>query len=100
MTPKEVIQYLITDRINDLSVRRATVNLTAGSLGNPQITVGVTPFYDWDKDKRPTFYICYGRYMNTEMLVYQKQLKDINPFITKDQKEAINKVQEIINSIN
>lgn len=100
MTADEVIKYLIIDRVNDLSVRRATVNLTSGSIGNPQISVGVTPFYEWDKDQRITYYVCYGRYMSCEMLVYTKMLKEISPFITKDQNEAINKVNEIINSIN
>jgi hypothetical protein len=100
MKHSDIISQLL-DRKNDLSIKRTQVNLSAGSLGNPSITVGTQPYYDWDKDKRITYIITYGRYLSLEMLVYEKLLKDIAPdyLKTKDRDQAEKYIQDIINRI-
>ena len=95
MEHQAIIDNLL-NRENTLSVRKVTVNLTSGSIGNPQISVGTLPYYEWDKDKRVTYIITYGRFINCEMLVYEKLLKDIEHLKTKDKDEAQTYIKNII----
>ena len=100
MTNQEVINRLIIDRENTLSVRRVEVVMTAGSMGNPCISVGTAPYYEWDNHTDMTYVITYGRYLNCEMVVYPKLIKGDKSFITvKGQKAAIAEVTKILEGI-
>jgi hypothetical protein len=97
MKKQEIINNLIVNRQNNLSVKRVEVVKTKNSLGNPYISVGTLPFYEWDKDKQITFVITYGRYLNCEMMVYSKQIKNDADFvIIKGTKKAIEHLQTIL----
>jgi len=98
MTTAEIINKLVTSRDNTLSVKSIEVVKTPGSIGNPCIRVGTLPFYDWDKIKQITYVITYGRYLNCEMLVYDKQIKKDKDYIfAKGIDAAAKVVNEIIN---
>ena len=100
MNRAEIINSLIKSRSNELTVKRVQVNLTPGSLGNPSISVGILPYYDWDKVKEPTYIITYGRYLNCEMLVYTKQIKgDKDYLIVKGTDKAVEELNNILNGI-
>ncbi len=100
MKPIEIINTLVTSRDNTLSVKSIEVVKEKNSLGNPCIRVGTLPFYDWDKDKQITFVITYGRYLNCEMLVYDKQIKkDKDYTIVKGIDAAAKVVTDIINKV-
>lgn len=102
MNRAEIIKTLITDRTNELLVKHIQVNLNPGSLGNPKISVGTTPFYEWNKgkDAQIGFVLTYGRFLNCELLVYNKQIKNDASFIfAKGAKEATKKLNEILDKI-
>lgn len=98
MTTQDMIEKLVVTRDNTLSVKSIEVVKTPGSMGNPCLRVGTLPFYDWDKVKQITFVITYGRYLNCEMLVYDKQIKaDKDYIIVKGIDAAATTIRDIIN---
>lgn len=98
MKDREIIKYLVTDRENTLSVRKITVNKAGNSLGNPAISVGTLPYYEWSKDRQITFVLTYGRYLNCELLVYDKQIKKDGDYVfATGIKEATKVLTELIN---
>lgn len=100
MKHSEIINTLVTSRDNTLSVKSIEVVKTKGSMGNPCIRVGTLPFYEWDKVKQITYVITYGRYLNCEMMVYDKQIKKDKDFIfAKGIDEAAKVVTDIINKL-
>lgn len=100
MTTQNIIEKLVVTRDNTLSVKSIEVVKSPGSMGNPCIRVGTLPFYEWDKDKKITFVITYGRYLNCEMMVYDKQIKkDKDYIIVKGIDAAANVVRDIINKV-
>lgn len=100
MTTTEIIERLILTREHTLSVKRIEVVLTAGSMGNPQISVGTLPYYDWDKVKEMTYVITYGRYLSCELLVYDKQIKkDPDYKIVKGKAAAEKYLRQLIDGI-
>ncbi|HEV3223904.1 MAG TPA: hypothetical protein VGZ90_13540 [Puia sp.] len=100
MKNKEIINTLVNNRENNLSVKSVEVVKNKASLSNPKIMVGTKPYYEWSKTKEITFVITYGRYLNCEMLVYDKQIKNDNDFITVIGKtNAAKEVNKIINNI-
>lgn len=98
-TLDEVLNELITNRENTLSIKSKTITLTKDSLGNPRIQVGTIPYYDWQEDKRITYIICYGRYITCEMLVYEKLLNGYEYLKTQDQEEAKNYIKAILKDL-
>lgn len=101
MTTIEIIEKLILSRENTLSVKKIEVVKTKGSLGNPKISVGTLPFYEWDKNQQITFVLTYGRFLNCEMLVYDKQIKSDKDFIiVKGIEAAKNELINILNKFN
>lgn len=101
MTNQDIINKLVLDRENTLSVKRIQVNLINGSMGNPCISVGTLPFYDWDKSKEMQYVLCYGRFLNCEMMVYDKQIKkDDSYIIVKGKDNAVNELTKILTKIS
>ncbi|MDD5353319.1 MAG: hypothetical protein PHS93_09185 [Candidatus Omnitrophica bacterium] len=82
-----------------MSVRSIIINVNPESLSNPKIMVGTLPYYEWSKDKKITYVITYGRYLNCEMLCYNSYKNDSSFFETNEQKEAINHLNKILNQI-
>ena len=102
ITKKErdnVISKLIKDRENELSVFSLPVNIVKNSLGNPNIYVGVIPYYSWYTKKELTFVISYGRYLSVEMLVYGSYKKDDSFIEVKGKENAIKVLNKILDNI-
>jgi hypothetical protein len=100
MNQQNIISELITSRNNTLSVKRIEVVFDSQSLGNPKISVGTLPFYEWNEDKEMTYVITYGRYLNCEMLVYDKEIKKDKDFIiVKGQDKAVKVLTKILSEI-
>ena len=96
---EKLVNELIKNRENELSIMRLPINIIKNSLGNPQISVGVKPYQSWDTKKEMTFVIVYGRYLSLEMLVYDSYKKD-NSFIEVVGKEnAIDVLNDILDDI-
>ncbi len=93
----KIIDELIQKK-NELAVRKQTVNLTAGSLGNPKISVGVLPFYEWSKSKKVTYVITGGRYLDCRMLVDRAYKNDSDFVVTNNYARAKQLVRNIIAS--
>ena len=101
MQQLELINKLIKNRTNNLSVKTVEVIKEIGSLGNPKISVGTLPYYEWDKEKEITFVLTYGRYLNCNMLVYDKDIKKDKSYVfCKGKKQAITELKKILNTIN
>lgn len=100
MNKTDIINSLVLSRENKLSVKRIEVTKTANSLGNPNISVGTLPYYDWDKVKEITYVITYGRYLNCEMLVYDKQIKKDSDYkIIKGSQTAAKYLETLLTTI-
>lgn len=98
MTDKKIdnlIDQLVT-KDNELKVRKISVELLNGSLGNPKISVGTLPFYDFSSDKKITYVITGGRYLDCNMLCYNKYKGDKDFQVTKSYKQAREIVRKII----
>ncbi len=96
MTNEQIIETLVTKRDNTLSVKSVEVVKNPDSLANPCIRVGTQPFYEWSKEKKITYVITYGRYLNCEMLVYDKQIKADKDYIFA---KGIDKAVAVLNKI-
>lgn len=68
-------------------------------MGNPAISVGTLPYYEWSKEKEMSYVICYGRYLNCEMLVYKSQRQDPDFIEVKGKEAAIKVINKIISDI-
>jgi len=100
MNHSEIISKLIDNRENTLSVKSIEVKFNPDSLGNPCVRVGTLPFYEWSKDKEMTYVLTYGRYLNCELLVYDKQIKnDPSYIIVKGKDNAKKELTKILNRI-
>ena len=100
MKKEEIVEKLITSRKNDLSVKSIEVVWNPSSFGNPRITVGTKPYYEWDKVKEMEYVICYGRYLNCSLLVYDKEIRKDKDFtFVKGEKAAVKKLMEILDKI-
>jgi hypothetical protein len=100
MTKIEIINRLINERENTLLVRKIEVKLNANSLGNPCISVGTLPYYEWNDIKEMEYCITYGRYLNCEMLVYDKATrKDKDYIFIKGKQNAITALSNILDGI-
>lgn len=102
MTHEKIIKELITERKENnfaISVKSIPVILNEGSLGNPHIYVGIAPATSFSKDKRETYVITYGRYLNCEMICYETYKKDKDYFFTKNKNIAVTYLKNILNNI-
>jgi hypothetical protein len=98
MTQEQLIKDFIYNRENTLSVKKAQVKIL-DTIGDPSIFVGTIPYHSFSKDKKITYVISYGRYLNCEMLCYGTFKKDKSFFHTDSKSRASRKLAEIYNQI-
>lgn len=98
MTQEQLIKDFIYNRENTISVKSIQVKLN-GTIGDPQIYVGIAPYFAHSKDKKMTYVISYGRYLSPEMICFEAYKKDKGYFYTDSKSRAARKLAEIYNQI-
>jgi len=81
---------------NELIIYKHTIVKDPYSLANPKISIGILPFYNWSKIKKPTIIIS-TRYLDCRMLAYGNY-KEVALLETTDIKEAKKLFNKLVKS--